>query len=135
MVMGAGNQTIGLPAKLKSSIESLSGVNMDDVRVHYNSSKPAQLSAEAYAQGTDIHIGPGREKHLAHEAWHVVQQKQGRVKPVTSPNATPIQMSTPGADDAQFSRNQAQNKVIVHDAELEKEASQMAKKLENSIVQ
>ena len=23
----------------------------------------------------------GREQHLAHEAWHVVQQKQGRVKP------------------------------------------------------
>jgi hypothetical protein len=25
----------------------------------------------------DIHIGPGQEKHLAHEAWHTVQQKQG----------------------------------------------------------
>jgi hypothetical protein len=24
---------------------------------------------------------PGQEKHLPHEAWHVVQQKQGRVKP------------------------------------------------------
>jgi hypothetical protein len=35
----------------------------------------------AYAQGTDIHLGPGQEKHLPHEAWHVVQQKQGRVKP------------------------------------------------------
>lgn len=34
-----------------------------------------------YSQGTDIHIGPGQEKHLPHEAWHVVQQKQGRVKP------------------------------------------------------
>ncbi|GAL35435.1 translation initiation factor 2 [Vibrio maritimus] len=54
---------------------------MDDVKVHYNSSKPAQLQAHAYAQGSNIHIGPGQEKHLAHEAWHVVQQKQGRVKP------------------------------------------------------
>jgi len=53
---------------------------MDDVKVHRNSSKPAQLQAHAYAQGTDIHIGPGQEKHLPHEAWHVVQQKQGRVK-------------------------------------------------------
>ncbi|NEQ83619.1 MAG: DUF4157 domain-containing protein, partial [Moorea sp. SIO2I5] len=41
---------------------------------------PAQLQAMAYAQGTEIHVGPGQEKHLAHEAWHVVQQKQGRVK-------------------------------------------------------
>ena len=70
----------GLPDNLKSGIENLSGYNMDDVKVHYNSSKPAQLQAHAYAQGTDIHLGPGQEKHLPHEAWHVVQQKQGRVK-------------------------------------------------------
>ncbi len=56
---------------------------MDNVKVHYNSSKPAQLQAHAYAQGTDIHIAPGQEKHLPHEAWHVVQQKEGRVKPTT----------------------------------------------------
>ncbi|WP_219008643.1 DUF4157 domain-containing protein, partial [Aquimarina litoralis] len=41
----------------------------------------AQLQAHAYARGTDIHLAPGQEKHLPHEAWHVVQQKQGRVKP------------------------------------------------------
>ncbi|WP_287266749.1 MULTISPECIES: DUF4157 domain-containing protein [unclassified Moorena] len=69
----------GLPDRLKAGIENLSGYSMDDVRVHYNSEKPAQLQALAYAQGTDIHVGPGQEKHLAHEAWHVVQQKQGRV--------------------------------------------------------
>ncbi len=71
----------GLPDNLKSGIENLSGHSMDDVNVHYNSAKPAQLNAHAYAQGTDIHLGAGQEKHLPHEAWHVVQQKQGRVKP------------------------------------------------------
>jgi len=71
----------GLPENLKSGIENLSGHSMDNVKVHYNSSKPAQLQAHAYAQGTDIHIASGQEKHLPHEAWHVVQQKQGRVKP------------------------------------------------------
>lgn len=71
----------GLPDKLKSGIENLSGHSMDDVKVHYNSSKPAQLNAHAFAQGSSIHIASGQEKHLAHEAWHVVQQKQGRVKP------------------------------------------------------
>ncbi len=71
----------GLPDNLKKSIESLSGYSMDDVKVHYNSSKPAQFKAHAYAQGTDIHLTSGQEKHLPHEAWHVVQQKQGRVKP------------------------------------------------------
>jgi len=74
------NET-GMPDELKVGIESLSGYSLDDVRVHYNSSKPAQLQALAYTQGTEIHVGPGQEKHLAHEAWHVVQQMQGRVKP------------------------------------------------------
>jgi len=73
----------GLPDTLKSGIENLSGYAMDDVKVHYNSDKPAQLNAHAYAQGTDIHLASGQEKHLPHEAWHVVQQKQGRVRPTT----------------------------------------------------
>ncbi|MGZ5056486.1 MAG: eCIS core domain-containing protein [Methylobacter sp.] len=71
----------GLPDNLKSGIENLSGYSMDRVKVHYNSDKPAQLNAHAYAQGSDIHLASGQEKYLAHEAWHVVQQKQGRVKP------------------------------------------------------
>ena len=71
----------GLPDSLKSGVENLSGLSMDDVKVHYNSDKPAQLNAHAYAQGTDIHLASGQEKHLPHEAWHVVQQKQGRVRP------------------------------------------------------
>jgi len=76
----AHNRT-GLPDQLKSGIEQASGFAMDDVKVHYNSSRPAQLQAHAFAQGTDIHLAPGQEKHLPHEAWHVVQQKQGRVNP------------------------------------------------------
>jgi hypothetical protein len=72
-----------LPDNVKHGVESLSGISMDDVKVHYNSAKPAQLNAHAYAQGTDIHIASGQEKHLPHEAWHVVQQKQGRVRPTT----------------------------------------------------
>lgn len=71
----------GLPETLKNGIENLSGLSMNDVNVHYNSDKPAQLQALAYAQGNEIHIGPGQEKHLPHEAWHVVQQKQGKVRP------------------------------------------------------
>ncbi len=71
----------GLPDNLKSGIENLSGMSMDGVKVHYNSSQPAALNAHAYAQGTDIHVAPGQEQHLPHEAWHVVQQAQGRVQP------------------------------------------------------
>lgn len=71
----------GLPSALKTGVEQLSGVSMDDVQVHYNSDKPKQLESLAYTQGTEIHVGPGQESTLPHEAWHAVQQLQGRVKP------------------------------------------------------
>src|SRR5437762_370666 len=80
----------GLPDRLKAGAERLSGVSLDDVNVHYNSSQPAQLQALAYTQGTDIHVGPGQERHLAHEAWHVVQQKQGRVLPTLQASGVAI---------------------------------------------
>ena len=73
----------GLPDDLRSGIEQLSGVSMDGVNVHMNSDKPAQMQAHAYAQGSDIHIAPGQEQHLPHEAWHVAQQRQGRVQATT----------------------------------------------------
>ncbi len=95
---------MGLPEPLRAGIESLSGLDMSGVRVHRNSSKPAALQAHAYAQGKDIHLGPGQEQHLPHEAWHVVQQAQGRVRPT-------VQM--------------AQGLALNNDAALEREADQM----------
>lgn len=71
----------GLPDRLKAGIESLSGLSLDHVEVHRNSSRPAQLDALAYAMGSEIHVAPGQQHLLAHEAWHLVQQAQGRVKP------------------------------------------------------
>jgi hypothetical protein len=85
----APNRT-GMPDGLKSGIESLSGMDMSDVRVHRNSSEPAQLNALAYAQGNDVHLGPGQEQHLPHEAWHVVQQRQGRVAPTLQMAGVPV---------------------------------------------
>jgi hypothetical protein len=71
----------GLPISLKLGVEGLSGLSMDDVRVHYNSPAPRSLNALAFTRGTEVHVAPGQERHLAHEAWHVVQQKEGRVRP------------------------------------------------------
>jgi len=105
-----GNNKTGLPENLKTGVEQLSSVSLDDVKVHYNSSAPAQLHAHAYAQGTDIHVAPGQEKHLPHEAWHVVQQKQGRVQATT----------------------QLKGNVNINDNEsLENEATQMGNKALN----
>lgn len=80
----------GMPDHLKAGIENLSGFPMDDVRVHYNSDKPATVQALAYTQGTDIYVGPGQERHLPHEAWHVAQQMAGRVEPTTEVGGMPV---------------------------------------------
>jgi hypothetical protein len=69
----------------------MSGVAMSEVRVHYNSSKPSALSAHALAGGRDIHLAPGQEQHLPHEAWHIAQQALGRVQPTGSaPHGLPV---------------------------------------------
>ncbi|HZW23885.1 MAG TPA: DUF4157 domain-containing protein [Gallionella sp.] len=111
----------GLPDNLKSGIENLSGMSMDNVKVHYNSSQPAQLNALAYAQGTDIHVAPGQEQHLPHEAWHVVQQAQGRVKPtmqmkegvpVNDDKSLEHEADVMGAKAASVGVAQAMNKLI-----------------------
>lgn len=100
-----GDKT-GMPSNLKSGLESLSGEDLSGVRVHRNSSKPDEIGAHAYAQGEDIYLGQGQEKHLPHEGWHVVQQKQGRVQPTI----------------------QQKSKLINDDAGLEKEADVMGAK-------
>ena len=71
----------GIPTQMKLDFEQRSGLSFDDVRVHYNSDKPRKIGALAYTQGTQVHIGPGQERHLRHELGHVVQQKQGIVRP------------------------------------------------------
>lgn len=89
----------GLPDALKAGVEALSGFDLSDVRVHRDSPKPAQLRAHAYAQGTDIHLAPGQERQLPHEAWHVVQQKQGRVRATRQ-----LKAGVPVNDDAGLER-------------------------------
>jgi hypothetical protein len=96
-----------LPDQVKAGIESLSGLSMDDVNVHYNSPKPDQINALAYTQGTEIYLAPGEEKHLPHESWHLVQQAQGRVKPT-------IKIK--------------QGEIVNDDARLEREADVMGQK-------
>jgi len=82
--------TAALPPRLKRGMEKLTGVNLDGVRVHYNSPLPARVQAHAYAQGEDIFLAPGQEHHLPHELGHVAQQALGLVKPTTSVNGVPV---------------------------------------------
>lgn len=80
----------GIPTIMKAQFESLSGLSFDDVRIHYNSSKPAQLQALAYTQGNHVYMAPRQEKHLGHELGHIIQQKQGRVISTSRINQLPL---------------------------------------------
>jgi hypothetical protein len=80
----------GIPDEMKSRFENLSGLSFDDVRVHYNSGKPAELQALAYTQGNQVYVAPGQETHLGHELGHVVQQKQGIVYQTTTVAGLPV---------------------------------------------
>ena len=101
-----GNQkknNTGIPDKLKAVIEHFSGFSLDEVKVHYNSEKPAEMGAHAYTEGFDVYIGPGQEKHLAHELWHVVQKMKGEVSETTKVNGK-------GVNDQQSLEQEAETK-------------------------
>lgn len=86
----ATSGTTGIPGAVQAKFEVASGMSFEDVRVHYNSPRPAQLGAYAYTQGNQVYIGPGQERHLEHELGHVVQQKQGLVKAEGYLNGLPV---------------------------------------------
>jgi hypothetical protein len=82
--------SFSLPSSLRASAEIASGRKLDAVRVFPNSPKPAVVQAHAFTQGTDIHLAPGQEHHLAHETWHAVQQMKGQVRPTAMLAGMPI---------------------------------------------
>lgn len=74
----------GLPDDLKANMELDSGLDLSEVRVHYNSSLPATMNAYAITQGMNIYLASGAEKYLPEEAAHLLQQLKGKVKPDVS---------------------------------------------------
>ncbi|MCI3920990.1 DUF4157 domain-containing protein [Paenibacillus sp. TRM 82003] len=87
----------GLPDGVKQTMESSFGADFSDVRIH-EGSMAAGIGALAYAQGSDIHFAPGQydpgsrkgQELLGHELTHVVQQRQGRVRPTGSIGGLPL---------------------------------------------
>jgi hypothetical protein len=69
------------------------------------------LGALAYTKGTEIHIGPGQEKHLPHEMWHAVQQKQGRVKPTRNMKGHQVNDNPELEKEADVIRRQGNQKI------------------------
>jgi len=88
----------GMPDNVKARMEDTFGADFSDVRVHPNSGKAAEIRAQAYTRGTDVHFAPGQftplssagQQLLGHELTHVVQQRQGRVRPTGEVAGMPL---------------------------------------------
>ena len=101
----------GLPGGLVNKMEKVFKTDMSHLDVRVNSKEPAKVDAIATAQGNRVDIAPGHynpntskgQSLIAHEAWHTIQQAQGRVKPTM----------------------QAKGKAINNDRGLEAEADRM----------
>ena len=79
---GAGDRNGGAGPSLEQGMRDKIASHFGDiqgVKVHYNSSMPGLVDAEAYTRGDDIFLAPGQERHLPHELGHVVQQRRGSV--------------------------------------------------------
>jgi outer membrane protein OmpA-like peptidoglycan-associated protein len=80
-----------LPETFQAKMEHSFGTDFSTVNVHKDSASATELGALAYTQGEDIHFAPGQfnpdspkgQSLIGHELAHVVQQRQGRVKPTT----------------------------------------------------
>ncbi len=79
-----------MPEDIQAKMEHTMGADFSNVNIH-EGSKASDVGALAYAQGNDIHFAQGQynpasqdgQKLLGHELTHVVQQREGRVKPTT----------------------------------------------------
>ena len=63
-----------LPEPLKTNMEQMGKVKLDDVKVIKDTPQPTQMGMKAQAYNNQIHLASGQEQYLPHEAWHIVQQ-------------------------------------------------------------
>lgn len=64
---------------VKTVIEQYSGINLQNVTYHFHSPIAKQYNANAIAHGESIEFATSDRSLEAHELWHIVQQKKGKV--------------------------------------------------------
>lgn len=87
-----------MPQGVQAKMEQNLSADFSDVSIHQNSSKATSLGAYAYTQGNDVHFAPGQfdpmsskgQELIGHELAHVMQQRDGKVKPTTQAKGLPV---------------------------------------------
>ncbi len=112
----------GLPADLNSKLQGTLNSDFSDVKIHQDAQSATDVGALAYTQGNDVHFAPGQydphsskgQELIGHELTHVVQQRQGRVRPTTQAKGLPVN-DDPGLEAEADDRGRAvvQRKVGV----------------------
>jgi len=73
--------TNAIPDPLRGRLESSYQTDLSGVQLVESSREASALGADGFARGDEIHVAGGATDHLiAHEAAHVVQQREGRVE-------------------------------------------------------
>lgn len=98
-IVSSGGRAI--PAPLRTQMERAFNANFANVKLH-EGNHVGSVGAIAYTQGNHIHFAPGQfnpdtrsgQALLGHELAHVMQQRQGRVKPTTQVNGLPVNDQT-----------------------------------------
>ncbi len=80
---------VSMPDGVKDKMENSFGTDFSSINIHKDSEQATNMGALAYTQGNDVHFAPGQynpntqggQELIGHELTHVVQQRQGRVKP------------------------------------------------------
>lgn len=88
----------GLPEDVRGKMENAFQTDFSTVNIQKDSQQATDVGALAYTQGNDIHFAPGQfnpstqggQELIGHELTHVVQQRNGQVKPTTAVNGMPV---------------------------------------------
>lgn len=75
--------------QVKDAMEKSFGADLSKVRIHKDAPASETMGARAYTNGANIYFAPGQyapdtqvgKQLLGHELTHVVQQRQGTIKP------------------------------------------------------
>ena len=112
-----GSSSKDVPPEVMSKMENTMGADFSSVKINKNSSSAQDVGALAYTKGNQIDFAPGQfnpnttsgQELLGHELSHVVQQREGRVKPTEAINGMAVNSDPQLEKEADINGSKAAN--------------------------